>query len=302
MATKPFTPYSPYRSSPQPVYPTPSMPGGGSGSVWDSEGGGGWDWVKWLGGFFKDHAGDLLNTAGNVAGGYLDYRQSEEGRKQQQQQFEQTLKQRQDEFNRTFGLSQNAQAMDVAGKINRAPLADRGQYMAMNYTPPMPFQPRDYTKGVEQIRGAATGGAQAQLAANAATAANYKSGMGGVDTSTLQLILSRLGLNGTGNGNGTGLTPPAPFRPPTTPTTPTDTTPAAPTDTTGQSLGQIVARTQYEPGFFPQGLPERPSLSLVQQEWKRIYPGQPMPALSSRELIDWWRSYRDAYHARLGGR
>jgi hypothetical protein len=119
--------------------------------------------------------GDILKFGGNLASGIASYAGSEAQRKQQAQEFAQSL-----------GL--NAQSL-----LNRAPVADKAQYLAMNSAPPTAFQPRDYTQGLNQLQGQPTGGAAAQLAANAAASANYKPGAGGVNTSTLQAILAKLG-------------------------------------------------------------------------------------------------------------
>lgn len=130
---------------------------------------------------------DLLKFGGTALGTYATYEQNKKGQQQQQNQFDQTI-----------GLSKEAQdaslAMRAANGINRAPLADRGQYLALNAPAPTAFHPRDWTQGgIGAVRGQATGGAAAQLAANSAASANYKPGMGGVDTSTLQMILNKTG-------------------------------------------------------------------------------------------------------------
>lgn len=104
---------------------------------------------------------------------------------------------------RNYGLAQNAQQMAVLNSINRAPMADKGQYLALNHAAPTAFQPRDYTQGLTKVQGAPQGGAQAQLAANQAAANNYKPGAGGVDTDTMKLIMGRLGVGGTPSSTNT---------------------------------------------------------------------------------------------------
>jgi hypothetical protein len=136
----------------------------------------------------------LLSALGSTAQGVANYAQTEAQRKQQA-----------DEFAKTYGLQANQQGMQAASQLNRAPLADKAQFLAMNSAAPTPFQPRDYTQGLNQLQQPAQGGAAAQLAANAAASSNYKPGAGGVDTSTLQAILARLGYGpGTSPRAATG--------------------------------------------------------------------------------------------------
>lgn len=258
-----YTPFTPY--STMPTYKPFEVP--------STSGGGAWDWLG-------EHLGDILKFGGNVVGGYMDQRNQSQNREMSQQQFEAAMRQRQNEFN-------TGTAIDVQNRLNRAPVADKAQYLAMSATPPMPFQPRDYTQGINNIRGQATGGAAEQMRANADAAANYKPGMGGVDTETLKTLLARM-MGGAAptqsNGPPTGQQSPVPNA-------------GDPND-----VANRIAQAQYEPGFFPNGLPDKPSLSLVAQEWNRLYGNTPMPwALSSRQAIDWWNAYRAAYNARLQG-
>lgn len=264
---QPFSPYTPggyssaYSSSPM------GQEQGGGDQGWGSKA---WDWLG-------NHLGDVLNFGGNVLQGYTESQQGAANRAMSQEQFNQTLQQRQREWG-------TQTAMDIQNRLNRAPVADKAQYLAMNAAPPMPFQPRDYTQGLNNIRGQAQGGAAAQLAANASASANYKAGMGGVDTETLKSLLARI----TGGAQG-GQNPGAPAQQgPASGATPGDVT----------SLPQAVAKIQYPAGFFPAGLPDKPALSLVAQEWQRLYGSAPMPwPLSSKQAIDWWQAYRAAYNA-----
>lgn len=159
-------PYDPYGfKSTQPVTPDFNMPGNDqSGGVMD---------------FLKGHLGDILQFGGNFLGGMGEANKTKEQAR---------------EFNANYELNRNSQTAQIQNQLNRAPLADKGQYLAMNMAAPTPFQPRDYTQGLSHIQPGqqAQGGAQAQLAANAAAAPNYREGAGGVDTSALQAILSRL--------------------------------------------------------------------------------------------------------------
>lgn len=125
--------------------------------------------------------GDILKAGGGLATGIADYASSEAARKQQA-----------DQFAKTYGLQANQQMLGIQNQLNRAPLADKGQYLALNAAAPTAFQPRDYTQGLDKLQGQSSGGPAAQLAANQITASNYKPGAGNVDTSTLKLLMQRL--------------------------------------------------------------------------------------------------------------
>lgn len=155
--------------------------GAGAGATAPAAGGGIMDWLTGkLGGISGT---DWLKTIGGAAEGYATAADRAAQRKQQA-----------DQFAKTYGLQNNAQQLNVSSQINRAPLADMGQYGAMHVAAPTAFQPRDYTKGLDQVQSgaSATGGPQAQLAANQAASAKYTPGAGGVNTDTLKMILSKL--------------------------------------------------------------------------------------------------------------
>jgi hypothetical protein len=59
---------------------------------------------------------------------------------------------------------------------------------------PTTFKPRDYTQGLSQIAPGATasGGPSTQIEAGQTAAQNYTPGSGGVDDSTLKLLLARM--------------------------------------------------------------------------------------------------------------
>jgi hypothetical protein len=120
------------------------------------------------------------------------------------------LAEKQREFNAQLGLADNTQAMTAQSALNRAPLADKAQYLALNQAAPTAFQPRDYTQagGLSNLSTPASGGAAKQLQTNAIAANNYTPGAGGVDTSTLQTILARLKA---ANPAPTGFTPTGPY-------------------------------------------------------------------------------------------
>lgn len=129
---------------------------------------------------------DILKTLGSVGGGIADYAGQEATRKQAGQQFDKTMGQRREEFSTT-------QLPGIQQRLDRAPLVDRGQYLMANRAAPTAFKPRDFTRGGLGVMGQqATGGPAEQLAANAQAAANYRPGMGGVDTNTLELLKKRM--------------------------------------------------------------------------------------------------------------
>jgi hypothetical protein len=133
--------------------------------------------------FYGITLGDVLGLLGGIGSGVANYNLSKS-----------QLAQQAAEFAKQYGLATGEAALQAKSQLNRAPLADKGQYLALNAAAPTPFQPRDYTnQGLNATRGSATGGAAQQLAANAITANSYKPGMGGVDTSTLQQFLKSLG-------------------------------------------------------------------------------------------------------------
>jgi len=257
-------------TSTQPVLPNTDVPGTSGGGVWDWLG----SHLGDLGNYFKDHAGDILKTGGEVASGVLDYQAKQQALAQQKEQFE-----------KQYGLAQNTQASNVASQLNRAPLADKGQYLALNYQGPQTFQPRDYTHGLNQIQGQAQGGAGAQIAANQAASANYKQGAGGVDTSTLKLILSRLNMGQQPQGSG----PPG--------ATAQLAMGQAQNQPNGQPTGVPITKPpsvgtsgQSDPYNFP--LPANPTLDQVYAAWDKVHPGQKPPAPTSGDLMNFWNEYR----------
>lgn len=137
---------------------------------------------------------DLLKMAGDAVTRGMDYRQQQALLEQQKQQF-----------NRTQGNLEGQQAVAVQNRLNTAPMADNAQYLLMSKlgVPPTAFKPRDYTQagGATNLTTPATGGAADQLAANQAASAKYTPGAGGVDTSALQLLLSKLKNSAYGTPN-----------------------------------------------------------------------------------------------------
>lgn len=159
-------PYT-YSSMPQGTFSTqPVYPGYTNYQAEDSGG-----VMNWL----KEHLGDVLKFGGTALGAFGQ---------NQQKVADQTNDVRKFQYN---------EAAQLQDKINRAPLADKGQYLAMNFTPPMPFQPRDYTQGgIQALRGAPQGGAQAQMQANNMAQANYRTGAGGYNADTYKNLLYSL--------------------------------------------------------------------------------------------------------------
>ena len=144
---------------------------------------------------------DLLKLGGSALTAGTNYAQSAAA-----------LAEKEREFNATNALStQNTavtegnDAVSTQNKLNTAPLADKSQYLlnASLSAPPAPFQPRDITQpgGANNLNTPATGGAAGQLAARPKRRRICPAaGAGGVDTSTLQLLLAK--LKGSGSAFG----------------------------------------------------------------------------------------------------
>lgn len=166
------TPTSSFSTFSTPSFGTPSSTGtGGSGASSTTPN------------FYGITLGDVLGLLGGIGSGIANYSLSKD-----------QLAQQAAEFAKQYGLASGEAALAAKSQLNRAPLADKGQYLALNAAAPTPFQPRDYTSGgLGATRGSPTGGAAQQLAANAITANTYKPGMGGVDTSTITQFLKSLG-------------------------------------------------------------------------------------------------------------
>lgn len=170
-----------FGSTPTSSFSTFSTPSFGSGGSSPTTSGGGAS--STTPNFYGITLGDVLGLLGGIGSGIANYNLSKD-----------QLAQQAAEFAKQYGLASGEAALAAKSQLNRAPLADKGQYLALNAAAPTPFQPRDYTSGgLSSTRGSASGGAAQQLAANAITANNYKPGAGGVDTSTLQQFLKSLG-------------------------------------------------------------------------------------------------------------
>ena len=126
--------------------------------------------------------GDILRTGGSVAQGIAQHASGEADRRQRENQFNQTL-----------GMQAGDRAVGLDERIQSAPLRDRAMYMAMNRAMPTPFQPRDFTRsGMGIMNAQAQGGPAQQMQANAQSAANYRPGAGGINTSTLEALRRRM--------------------------------------------------------------------------------------------------------------
>jgi hypothetical protein len=177
--------------------PYSSYASGGDSLPASGGSGGGIDWGKILsnvGSFVGDHAGDILKTGGAIAEGYMSSADRAKALAEQQAEFQQNLNERKAEYGRTTGDAEAQQAVQDQAALNKAPIADKAQalILARMGHPSTTFQPRDYTKGLSQLNGQATGGPQDAMAAARSAAASYTPGSGGVDTSALEATLAKL--------------------------------------------------------------------------------------------------------------
>lgn len=129
---------------------------------------------------------DILKALGGGVDAGLNY-------KNQQAQ----LDEKKNEYARTTGNQEAQTAVSAQNLLNRAPMADNAQALlrARMAIAPTTFAPRDYTRtgaSAATMQAPAQGGAQDQLAAARAAAANYTPGSGGVDTSALELLKKKM--------------------------------------------------------------------------------------------------------------
>lgn len=160
-----------------------------SGNTGNNNASGSNGWVQtglnFLGGVLnwtKDNKGAI----GDAAKAALEYKAKQE-----------EIAQRAAEFERTQGQSESKDAVGAQNLLNRAPMADQAQYLlrARMGAAPTTFAPRDFTRGPmtpATMAAPATGGPQDRMAAGSTTAAGYKPGMGGVDTSVIQMLRDRM--------------------------------------------------------------------------------------------------------------
>ncbi len=205
-----FQPYAPAPSGfgyNDPTKPPPAVEGGN----WL------WDAGKAAWGFIKDNAGSIANAAGSALQAYESEQQTKEKLAEQKAEFEANLAQRQKEaetqagqFGRTTGDTEAQNAVRAQTSLNTAPLADKAQalILARMGVSPGAFKPRDYTGGSAGFRSMPAPGA-AVATAMQKSAAGYKPGDGGVDTSVTKALLQKLigssGLNVTPQGPTTHL-------------------------------------------------------------------------------------------------
>lgn len=132
---------------------------------------------------WEQFVGPAASFMGNLLSGYSNS-QSQKAQLQLQAQ----------EFAQNMDMQRKAMEMQAGNQLNRLPMADKGQYLATNMAAPTAFQPRDFTQsGFGGMNKGPTGGAAAQLNANAVTANNYVPGAGGVNPAVLNDILNRSG-------------------------------------------------------------------------------------------------------------
>ena len=126
--------------------------------------------------------GDILKAGGSLGLGIVQSNAAGESRRQSAT-----------ESNRNFERGSQDRLINIDDRIQRAPMRDRAQYLAMNRAAPTPFQPRDFTRGgMGVMQSQAQGGPTQQLQANANAAANYRPGAGGYNTETLEMIRRRM--------------------------------------------------------------------------------------------------------------
>jgi hypothetical protein len=173
----------------------PGMPTSGtpSTSVFQTLPGGGGTAAPAAGGI---NWGDILKyglpVVAGAASGFLNQSNSNKDRRQSADQFNQSLAERKNEFERTQDQSEGHDAISAQRAIETSPLRDQAIYMLQKraQSPPTPYQPRDPLNPHATPQGAASdphGG----LAANAAAAASYTPGAGGVDTSIYQALIDK---------------------------------------------------------------------------------------------------------------
>lgn len=215
--------YQPHPTSSysDPTRPPPSQSGGN----WV------WDLAKGVWNFVSSNAGDILQTGAGLVEGYMSSADRQKQLDELRRQYDESLKQRQSEFDRGFGeqqtnrQDQEAQiAVQAATRLNAAPIADRAQalVLARMGVSPDAFQPRDYTRGTQDLTRTTTAPGANVAGAMQRAAADYRPGQGGYDTTTLKMLLDRM------KGSGFSDRPGAPTAgAPTTPSDyPTRTNPA----------------------------------------------------------------------------
>lgn len=210
-------------------YSTPPMP---------TSGGGGWKYnvAKGAWEFIKDNAGDILQTGAGVLEGYMSSADRAKQLEEMKRQYDESLKQRQAEaatshgeygstlaeqqaaraqsggqFERTTGDTEAQAAVRAQTQINAAPMADKAQALLLKRmgVTPGAFQPRDYTQGDSALRTPFTAPGQNVATQMQQNAQNYKAGDGGVDTSTVRMLLEKMKAGGF-KAPGAGAPPAAP--------------------------------------------------------------------------------------------
>ena len=162
----------------------------------DTTSSGAMDWLKGLIGGDTSSA-DIIKGLGGAVSGYMTNAQQQAKLQQDQDQYNRTLQEKQAEFGRLTGNAEATAAANTEQAINRSPLADKAQYqlMARMGIAPTAFKPRDYTQGLSNIASTPTGGYGDVMDTMSNAAKSYTTGAGGVDTSALQLLKSRMLAN-----------------------------------------------------------------------------------------------------------
>ncbi len=209
------------------------------------------NWLDSLGNFISSNAGTLLGAGGAAIGAYESAQQTKDKLAQQNREFGVTSAQQaardaeakrqadanlaqriaeaktgSDQFGRTTGDTEAQAAVRAQTQLNKSPIADKAQalILARMGVSPGAFQPRDITRGVQELSrpSVAPGANVATTMQNAA--ANYKPGQGGINNDVLRGLITKMtGQSGLIPESPTGpAQPPNPLipRPPVLPITP----------------------------------------------------------------------------------
>lgn len=202
--------YSQYRD---PSTPPPQQKGGS----WK------WDVAKGAWDFIKGNAGDIISTVGSGIEAYMSSEDRAKQLEELRRQYDLGLKQRQDEqttsaeqyekdlqeriagrtqgqgqFERTTGNTEAQAAVRAQTQLNAAPMADKAQALLLSRmgVAPGQFQGRDYTKGTSDLTRSAVAPSSGVTSAMQSAAAGYRPGDGGVDTSTMRMLLDKMRASG----------------------------------------------------------------------------------------------------------
>lgn len=182
-----------------------------------------WDAAKGFFTFVKDNVGDILQTGAGLVEGYMSSQDRQKQLEELARQYSESLKQRQSEaatsseqfgktlaeqqanrqqsgtqFERTTGDTEAQAAVRAQTQLNAAPMADKAQalLLARMGVAPGQFQGRDYTKGTDDLTRTVVAPSANVTSAMQSAANGYQSGDGGVDTSTMRMLLDKMKASG----------------------------------------------------------------------------------------------------------